>query len=973
MSNSRITPELQLSIYALWGKKASNGDPRWLPLITHLADTAEIGKLLWDEWLCEGAKQNIANNCFYATTLNVEEKLQRVRALFVFLCASHDLGKATPAFQRKTARPSYAGLLDQRDRNERQSKCFDLDDIILKRLQIAALFCPRDIPERIKTPHALCSQVILLKHAGNCAANVAAILGAHHGKPQKNNIKASLFETYPLNFYADNDNKASWESVQAGLYQWALTEAGFDAFSNVPQPNLVASAELCGLLVMADWISSNEWLFPYIPMDAAVHVISSANRARRGFERLHLTHRWQPSESFTSDFSVHNYYARRFEILSPNNLQQVTMDVVRSLQQPGILVIEAPMGYGKTETALAAAEMLAQKSGRTGVFFALPTQATSNGIFPRLTAWIHHFGDAQSHSVKLFHARAEFNDDWKNLQNEEERRLDTMTKTSNGDTVEEEDDTLIVNDWFSGRKKAMLADFVVGTIDQLLMGAFKHKHLMLRHLGLSNKVVVIDECHAYDAYMSVYLERILEWLGKYQIPTIVLSATLPSDKRITVINAYQGNTAKTHIARSHDCDFFDIPDEMESIQPDWMTTRAYPVITYTDGKDVRIETIPRDTDKRSVQICKLSDDDLANDLSIRLEKGGCAGIIVNSVTRAQKFYKVLAEEFGQEKVILFHSRFLMPDRAEIEKTITGILGKPDHDTHRPDFMIVIGTQVLEQSLDIDFDVLYTDIAPMDLLIQRMGRLHRHHRTRPIELCTPVCHVLGIQDNATFDRASVAVYGNYLLMRTSALLPHTICIPDDISGLVDDVYSDHCQIAGLPADRYDEATKRYLNVIMGKEGRAKTFRLGPANTSRRSSLNGWLDCDGGNVEETAAVRDIQESLEVIFVREGADGYLHLMDDDQTPISRNETPSDDMAREILKYSLTLPIGIVQNFDATLSILEKCCEPLSIWQKSRWLKGNIILILDINGQFKELPGFVLTYSKSEGLSYQKEQTNA
>jgi hypothetical protein len=135
----------------------------------------------------------------------------------------------------------------------------------------------------------------------------------------------------------------------------------------------------------------------------------------------------------------------------------------------------------------------------------------------------------------------------------------------------------------------------------------------------------------------------------------------------------------------------------------------------------------------------------------------------------------------------------------------------------------------------------------------------------------------------------------------------------------------------------------------------------------------LDCDGGNVEETAAVRDIQESLEVTFVREGADGYLHLMDDDQTPISRNETPSDDMAREILKYSLTLPIGIVQNFDATLSILEKCCEPLSIWQKSRWLKGNIILILDINGQFKELPGFVLTYSKSEGLSYQKEQTNA
>ncbi|MBQ8037532.1 MAG: CRISPR-associated helicase Cas3', partial [Proteobacteria bacterium] len=504
------------------------------------------------------------------------------------------------------------------------------------------------------------------------------------------------------------------------------------------------------------------------------------------------------------------------------------------------------------------------------------------------------------------------------------------------------------------------------------MGAFKHKHLMLRHLGLANKVIIIDECHAYDAYMSVYLERILEWLGKYQIPTIVLSATLPCGKRASLVNAYT-NQKLPAVKNNSDAMFFDIEEEEDVATPEWMTTRAYPLITYSDGEEIRSEMIPREETRREVKICRIDDEALQNSIAQLLADGGCAGIIVNSVARAQTLYRALRERFGTNNVLLFHSRFVMPDRATIEKEVTRLLGKPGKQTQRPTFKIVIGTQVLEQSLDIDFDVLYTDIAPMDLLIQRMGRLHRHTRTRPRHLASPVCYVMGIYENNTFHRAAIAVYGNYLLMRTLALLPETIVLPDNISQLVDDVYNENCEIDGMPQERYAEAKKQYLKIRQSKEGRATAFRLGKPNTSKRSSLNGWLDRDGGEAEERAAVRDIQESIEVILVQELEDGYIHLLDEMQTIISRNEIPNDDQAREILQYSLELPIGVIRHFDDTIAILEKCSAPLAAWLKSRWLKGSLILILDKAGQFNGLPGFVLQYSKTEGLSYQKEQTNA
>ena len=198
----------------------------------------------------------------------------------------------------------------------------------------------------------------------------------------------------------------------------------------------------------------------------------------------------------------------------PNSLQSEILDITGDADKPGIYILEAPMGIGKTEAALSAAEILAAKYGSGGVFFGMPTQATSNGIFVRLEDWAKKNADEEKtlHSIRLAHAAAELNDDYHDLVS--------------GDSVmyDEDGSGLVVHSGLSGRKQALLSDFVIGTVDQMLLAALKQKHVMLRHLGLAGKVVIVDECQAYDAYMNCYLDRVMTWLGVYKVPVIILSS-----------------------------------------------------------------------------------------------------------------------------------------------------------------------------------------------------------------------------------------------------------------------------------------------------------------------------------------------------------------------------------------------------------------------------------------------------------------
>lgn len=618
------------------------------------------------------------------------------------------------------------------------------------------------------------------------------------------------------------------------------------------------------------------------------------------------------------------------------------------------------MGAGKTEAALVCAEILAAKTKRTGVFFALPTQATSDGIFPRLLDWIKNLDTDSVHAIELAHGKAQFNEDYQALR----------LFGGDANVGEDEDDGVIVHQWFGGPKKTLLADFVAGTIDQLLLAALKQKHVMLRHLGLAGKVVVIDECHAYDAYMGQYLYRALNWLGAYQVPVIVLSATLPVSKRQAVVNAYLNSEPSTNSQTSQSD-----PLGRSKYQPDqpadWMASHNYPLITYTDGGQVRQKVVSMDGVSREVLLDYIGEDELADRLDDLLSGGGCAGIMINTVKRAQQMARKLRERFGEETVRLLHSRFLAPDRAKKELELIRELGKPGEDRKRPEKRIIVGTQVLEQSLDIDFDVLVTDICPMDLLLQRIGRLHRHHRTRPEKLKVARCLIIRVDDEA-FEAGTATVYGEYLLLRTKALLPHRLILPDDISQLVQDAYDDERHLFPEPPG-YQEAKRKQDGLIADKEKRAQDFQIDPPWPGPWQNLASWLDTDVSDRRGEAAVRDTDESLEVLLVQAKDKGRLCLLPwvENGREIPPNEMPDAKCAQAIARQSVRLPPELCKPWviDKTIEELERLnIERLSEWQKSHWLKGALALILD-DKYSARLCGYRLTYDQEYGLIYEKE----
>jgi len=906
-----------MSISALWAKKSKEG-AYWLGLDIHLKDTAEVAKRLWRKWLPENVKQTVAKS------IGGDE--QEAEKLVLFLAAAHDIGKATPVFQAKG--PFQATDLDEELHNRLLANGFNVKE------------SRQEYAFSGKTPHALASQ-LLLENAkdwglsdANLCTNAAVILGAHHGKPPDDGY--TEIASYKANFGRAVE---AWMRAQSALIGLALECGGYKSLAEVPCPTMPGQVLLSGLLIMADWIASDTDKFELVSVHCPSKIPSS-KRAQSGFERLKLPNKWQPVMAHSHE----GLYAERFEhINEPNEMQKAALRAAVGLGKPGIMVIEAPMGLGKTEAALVVAEVFRDKTESGGIFFALPTQATSDGIFPRLEKWMQNLDVevGEKHSINLVHGKAQFNKDFLKL-------FEGKADVSGSD---DEERIAFVHQWFNGRKKAMLADFIAGTVDQLLLMALKQKHVMLRHLGLAGKIVIIDECHAYDAYMSQYLKRALEWLGAYGVPVLVLSATLPVDTRREVIGAYLGK---------------------KKIDGAWAESRAYPLITYTDGGEVKCHVVEAEGKHCAVQVERLTKEAVADKLEDLLSAGGCAGVIMDTVQRAQDMARTLRERFGADTVRLIHSRFIATDRLEREEELREALGRKGT---RPDKRIVVGTQVLEQSLDIDFDVMVTDIAPMDLLLQRMGRLHRHERSRPKKLQAPLCFITGL-DGDDFEKGIDSVYDKHLLMRTRDLLDNlggTVSLPKDIARLVNDAYDKNAE-ATVEKHAWEAKTAE-------KSSRAKTFCMKAPNSNPRTSLIHWLSTDvhddpTGKKGE-AAVRDTDESIEVLIVKEKANQFSFI---NETPPPSCDLPSgnlpvdglsDKLARAIATQALRLPRALCHPYiiDRVIQELEtRTREHVAAWLKSPWLSGELFLIMDKNNA-TSLCGYKISYTKEEGLICIKE----
>ena len=819
---------------------------------THASDTAGIIEKLYQYWLSENIKNYLTEqlnlSCVFEKADRLNCNLCRLIALL------HDIGKLTPAFQSKIAR---------------NIENYDIG------LEIS------HISEVSETPHTLAGQVILEEYG--FPEEISIVIGSHHGKSQSVDCEKQL-EEYRTNYFGyHGKQEQQWRSLWKDWIDYALQETGFSV-ETLPKPDVKVQMILTGLLIMADWISSNTNYFPYDEKEETA-------RINHAWTQLGLPELWEPDRAY--DFE------KRFQY-TPNAVQETMMQMTEENPQAGIYILEAPMGVGKTEAALAAAEILAGIFGFGGIYFGLPTQATANGIFGRIRDWAET-SDNQKHAIRLAHGMIELNDEYQAL--------------FHGTASDSGDENMIVHDWFEGRKQALLADFVIGTADHFLLASLKQKHVMLRHLGLSGKVVIIDECHAYDAYMNIYLDNTLKWMGAYHVPVIILSATLPPQRRQELIMAYLNTRKLPEI--SHPCREF-----------------AYPVLTWTSDKIIMQKEIPTDEKAKQISVSRIAESDITELLSEKLSDGGCAAVIVNTVKQAQQLYRELSETLSAEfKIICFHSCFISADRAEIEKKILARTGK-NSDSETRNKLIVVGTQVLEQSLDIDFDYMITELCPMDLLLQRSGRLHRHKehdKIRPEKLKSAELAVFCREENKK------SVYSEWILQQTEKFLPENLTIPECIPELVSKTYAE-------PENKEDAVYQKYQDNIQKKENNAKKYCIdaGKLKSRRNHTLDFFLNDDVGNSEQAeASVRDIKETVEVLVLRKVSE-YQYRLVSKEFAFDITHTPSEEEAKQIARQRLRLPAYLSHSFEKLklqLDIMPKQ------WRFSEWLKGEWLLLLDEN----------------------------
>ncbi|MCH7230520.1 CRISPR-associated helicase Cas3' [Glycomyces sp. L485] len=929
-----------------WGKSSFDDDGSWMPLHRHLSDSAAVSRHLYEHFLPASTRDLIA------------AALPGGRADALTLCAwlagVHDIGKVSPAFAVQVRDlftvMEYEGLI--------------------ARPQVAA--------DRRLAPHATAGMIILdewiferYRWQVNRTQQFSVVVGGHHGLPPDDLQYKQALDRPSLLGWSPGDG-ALWRQTQYELLDWVAESTGaahrLSAWDHarLSQPVQVL---LTGLVIMADWIASNPALFPYRE-DTAY----DSRRIHDALAELDLTAPWNAVGPEPSEFVL----TSRFGLPESCRLRPVQREALAAaadMPAPGLMIIEAPMGEGKTEAALLAAETLAARSGAGGCYIALPTQATSDAMFARVLEWARRLPDRQrrrgAHSVSLAHSKAFFNTAYTKLF-----YRGAPAAIAQDERKDERPAVLIAHWWMAGRKKAMFNSFAVGTIDQLLFGALKAKHLALRHLGLAGKVVIVDEAHAYDVYMGVYLDMALEWLAAYGVPVIILSATLPAGRRRDLMAAYERGRRGPQPAQSRRRGR--TQDSTGELIAHLSGDIGYPAVITggSDGPAMVAVTEPSGR-STSVEVRTLEDDPaiLAAVLHDELADGGCALIIRNTVRRVQNTSGYLRKELAGIPVTVAHSRFAAPDRADKDELLRVLFG-PSGGGDRPSRHIVVASQVAEQSLDIDFDVLVTDLAPVDLVLQRIGRLHRHHR--PERVRPARCYLTGADWTSVPPEpvyGSIWVYGRWSLLRSAAaLFPYfqdgaKLELPAQIAPLVQAAYSD----IPLGPDQWHEsiaaAQAEDLKMQADKRRRAKDFRLQSPQQPGKAIL-GWLYA-GSHLDDEecregrAMVRDLQaDSIEVLLIARDGNRYTTLpwlKRHGGIELPTTTCPEEDLARTVAGTTLNLPIEL--SGQAVIDELEQRHDWIESWQVSRYLEGQLVLDIDLE-QGTEIAGRHLDYDKDEGL---------
>lgn len=639
------------------------------------------------------------------------------------------------------------------------------------------------------------------------------------------------------------------------------------------EPDLVAVNWLAGLTSVADWIASNPEWFPLGERyDDLGTYYKDAQRLAAG--ALHAAG-WKAAQPLVKQIAETEALLTRIrgEHTPPRPLQKTGDDLLRSAQGPSLLLVEAPMGEGKTELAYLAHLRLQAANNHRGLYVALPTQATGNALFQRTLRFLEAFVETRT-DIQLVHGGAAMNEDVRHL-----RKV--------GDSAEE---TLSASAWFSQRRRPLLSQYGVGTVDQALLATLNVKHHFVRLWGLANRVVVLDEVHAYDTYTGSLIVALVRWLKAMGSSVVLMSATLPGQTRDELISAWGASPD-------------DVPD------------RAYPRVTLVDNEQPRSEHVPA----RPLEAieCRGLDENLdaiAEQATALVQEGGCGAIIVNTVDRAQTLYTMLAAARADSncadvdndlQLVLFHARFPADERGERESEVLELFGASE--AARPRAALLIATQVAEQSLDLDFDFMLSDLAPVDLILQRAGRMHRHQRQRPARHDRPRLWVAGLVRDRLPSLKETAwgyVYDPHVLGRTWAFLcdEPVLNLPDDIDRLVQTIYGD----TELP-DNIGETERAFIEEESWGE------YLGTEQAMRQQAVNISIDIEAepqnayagkpfGNDDEMGMRNQTRlgpESVSVVPLAVTDEGW-QIGD---TVFDPDRVPEDAVAQQLYRRQLRL----------------------------------------------------------------------
>ncbi|KAF0805179.1 CRISPR-associated helicase Cas3 family protein [Alcanivorax sp. S71-1-4] len=728
---------MPMAARVIWAK---SGDATGHGLLAHLLDVAAVAETMLEF-------EPASTRGWAATQFGLSPKYA-VRWI-AFLVGLHDFGKAIPGFQAKWPEGMRADQTHD--------------------LTFPAIACG-------VTAHSCATAALLYRQlrpltdadASWLSAAIQAI-SAHHGYH---------FLSGEVNRARPSNEPAEWGLArQTILHSYWQVMAPQDA-PTLDELSLPAVNWLAGLTSTADWIASNAEWFPLGERrdDLSDYYQHARELAVGALQRIGWT-RARPLLDGPAETSALITRILGCEDLAARPLQQVGDDLLRETNGPALLLVEAPMGEGKTELAFLAHLRLQAANGHRGLYVALPTQATGNAMFRRALTFLDQFIDGHA-DVQLVHGGAAMNEEVQHLRDIDHSRAESLSASA----------------WFSQRKRPLLSPYGVGTIDQALFAALNVKHHFVRLWGLSNRVIVLDEVHAYDTYTSGLIEALLQWLKALGSSVVLMSATLPQSRRDALIRAWGLEAGQ-------------IPD------------LSYPRLLLADDTGIRAEHFTARA-LAPIHLSGLAEnlEALADKAISLLTESGCGALIVNTVNRAQVLYADLRERLDRDvQLLLFHARFPADERNQHERRILDLFGTGGA---RPQRALLIATQVVEQSLDIDFDFMLSDLAPVDLLLQRAGRLHRHDRPRPS------CHedarlwVAGLQGDVLPDLKETAwgfVYDPYILGRTWALLRQesTLHLPGDIDRLVQVVYGDAPLL-----DDVEEAVRDFIEIDAYGEHLAK---------------------------------------------------------------------------------------------------------------------------------------------------------